>query len=95
MHTIDVGEEVSVFTVQSLLPQWQEILENTSHVCLDCSQLTEFDSCGAQLFYFIATTWGKDESKEVNFTNVPDDILDDLKILNWQGLVTDDTTGEA
>lgn len=95
MHTINVGEEVTVFTVQALLSQWQAILDDTSHICLDCSQITEFDSCGAQLFYFVATTWGNDASYVIEFTHIPDDILDDLKTLNLQGIVTDDKTGEA
>ena len=84
-----------MFTAQSLWAQWQPLLEAESEICFDCRDLNEFDSCGAQLFYFIVSHYAQKQQCIVRFSQVPDEILEDLASLNMQGIVTDTVPGEA
>lgn len=94
MLTISVGEEVTVFTAQALWTQWQPLLADNSSVCFDCRDLTEFDSCGAQLFYFIVARYSQEVKTTIVFSHCPDDIRDDLEALNMQGIISDQAQGE-
>ncbi len=95
MHTITVGDEVTIYSADSLWTAWQPTLKEQDKVLFDCSGIQEFDSCGAQLFYFIQTKASQDHCCSVKFVDIPDDVRSDLSTLNMLDTLLEQSSEEA